>query len=330
MLGYSKEALLKIPILNLHPAEELSLSAEALHSIVKKGAYRLQSKFVRADGTIINADISSKIVDREKKIVQSIARDITELKKTQEQLKHSQVLASLGEMTAGIAHEVNNPLGVVLLYSELLLRDDMPRQAKKDLKVIHDEAARAAKIMTDLLTYGNAVKFQVRRLNLHKILQKVLDMRRYQERVQNIITSSNLRDDPLYVNGDSSQFTQVFMNLILNAEEALRERNGGNILITTQIDREWAKVSIADNGAGIPEENLNQVFHPFFTTKKIGEGTGLGLSTCYGIITAHGGLIRAENNEMGGATFTVELPLAKAEREGSLRRETEKANSITT
>jgi signal transduction histidine kinase len=154
-------------------------------------------------------------------------------------------------------------------------------------------------------------------------------MRRYQERVQNIITSSNLQGGPLYVKGDLSQLTQVFMNLILNAEEALRECNGGNILITTQIDWEWAKVSIADDGTGIPEENLNQVFHPFFTTKKVGEGTGLGLSTCYGVITAHDGLIYAENNEMNGATFTVELPLAKTRRQGSLGRETEKASLVT-
>ncbi len=259
-----------------------------------------------------------------------VTRDITERKRMEEQLQQSKVLVSLGKMTAGIAHEVNNPLGSVLLYSELLLKDDVSRQTKKDLRVIHNEAKRAAKIMTDLLIYSNGVKFQIRRLNLHKILNKALEMRRYEERVQNINVSANLLNGPLYVKGDSSQLMQVFMNLILNGEEALRESRGGNIIVTTQIDKQWAKVSIADDGAGILEENLSQVFHPFFTTKGVGEGTGLGLSTCYGIITAHGGLIRAENNEMGGATFIVELPLAKAQRQGSLRQGTEKASLITT
>ena len=188
MLGYSKETLLKLPILDLHPTEELSSATEALHAIVKKGICRLESKFKKADGTIINVDISSKTIDKEKKIVQSIARDITELKKTQEQLSHSQVLASLGEMTAGIAHEVNNPLGIVLLYSELLLRGDMPRQAKKDLKVVHDEAARAAKIMTDLLIYSNGASSHKRRINIHKVLKKLIEMRRYEEKVLDIIT----------------------------------------------------------------------------------------------------------------------------------------------
>jgi PAS domain S-box-containing protein len=240
--------------------------------------------------------------------------DITELRKTQEQLQHSRLLASLGEMTAGIAHEVNNPLGSILLYSELLMASEIPSQSKKDLKIIHEEARRAAKIMTDLLTYGRRAKTHLHRLNLHKPLKKVLEMRQYEQRVQNINVSTDLHNGPLYINGDSSQIMQVFMNLVLNAEEALRQSKGGNIAITTQAIGEWAIVSIVDNGIGIPNSDLNQVFYPFFTTKQVGEGTGLGLSTCYGIVTDHNGLIRAENNEMGGATFTVELPLANSVR----------------
>ena len=243
--------------------------------------------------------------------------DVTELRKTQEQLQHSRLLASLGEMTAGIAHEVNNPLGCILLYSELLASSDVPSQMKKDLKVIHDEAKRATKIMTDLLTYGRRAKSQMRRLNLYNPLKKVLEMRRYEQKVQNITVSTNLVNGPLYVNGDSSQLMQVFMNLMLNAEEALRASNGGNIIITTETSDEWARVQIADNGTGIPKKNLNQVFYPFFTTKEVGEGTGLGLSTCYGIVTGHDGLIRAENNELGGATFTIELPLVRSRKNGN-------------
>ncbi len=252
-----------------------------------------------------------------------VITDITERKKMEEQLQHSRVLASLGEMTAGISHEVNNPLSSVLLYSEILLKSDVPRQARKDLKIIHNEAKRAASIMRDLLTYSRKLTPRMRRSNLHGILKKVLDMRRYQDTVHDINVSGNLLKGPLYVNGDSSQLTQVFLNLMLNAEESLQEHKGGKIKVTTEIDGEWAKISIADEGTGIPEDKLSQVFHPFFTTKKVGEGTGLGLSICYGIIMAHGGLIRAENNEMGGATFIVELPLAKTRRQENLRQKTE-------
>ncbi len=256
--------------------------------------------------------------------------DITELRKAQKQLQHTQLLASLGQMTADIAHEVNNPLGSVLLYSELLMASDVASQTKKDLKIIHDEAKRAAKIMTDLLIYGRRAKSQMQRLNLHRILKQVLGMRRYGEKMQNITVSTNLSDGPLYIKGDSSRLMQVFMNLMLNAEEALREAKGGHITVTTQIDGDWAKVSIADDGTGIPEENLYQVFYPFFTTKPAGEGTGFGLSICYGIVTSHNGLIHAENNEMGGATFTVELPLAKSSRRKKLTAETKMVESVIT
>jgi len=224
------------------------------------------------------------------------------------------VNAFLGRVTSGIAHEVNNPLGSILLYSELLMASDVPAPVKKDLKVIHNEAKRAAKIMTDLLVYGRRIKSPTRRLNLHRILKKLLDMRRYEQRVQNIITSIKLQGGPLYVNGNLHQLRQAFLNLILNAEEVLNKCNGGNIVITTQTVAGWAHVSIADSGTGIPEGNLNHVFYPFFSTKRVGEGTGLGLSISYGIITNHQGRIRAENNKMGGATFTTEIPLAPNKR----------------
>ena len=247
-------------------------------------------------------------------IIESL-KDVTELRKAQEQLQHSQLLASLGEMTAGIAHEVNNPLGSVLLYSELLMAGDTSRQTKKDLKVIHDEAKRAARIMTDLLTYSRKVRYEVRRLDLHRILSKLLDMRRYTERVHNIAVSTDFAEGPLWIRGDSSHLKQLFMNLMLNAEEAVKESGGGHIEVTTRRDGEWARISVSDDARGIPPENLRQVFYPFFTTKDVGEGTGLGLSTCYGIVTNHNGLIRAENNEAGGATFTVELPMATSQEQ---------------
>ena len=143
-------------------------------------------------------------------------------------------------------------------------------------------------------------------------------MRLYEQRIHNIRTFDNLPEKPIYIKGDSSQLTRVFMNLMVNAEEALESSNGGNIIIDCETDSRWLRISFSDNGKGIPEENLGRVFHPFFTTKKMGEGTGLGLSTCYSIVTAHNGLIRAENNAGGGATITVELPLA--ERPGKSRK----------
>jgi PAS domain S-box-containing protein len=329
MCGYdSVEELKEVPLSKLYTPESYRQHLE-IKEKKRRGEtipFEYEVSIIRRDGEVRHlALFREKVIWDGETQFQELYQDVTELRKAQEQLQHSQLLASLGEMTAGIAHEVNNPLGSVLLYSELLMAGDTPRTLKRDLKVIHDEAKRAARIMTDLLTYSRRMGSQGRRLDLHKALKKVVDMRHYAQMVRNISVAVDLHDEPIYVVGNSSQLTQLFMNLILNAEEALEESNGGNISITTRIDDEWAKISIADNGPGIPQENLQQIFYPFFTTKPTGKGTGLGLSTCYGIVTAHKGLIHAERNNMGGATFVIELPLAKTRK----RKKTHKAVAVT-
>ncbi len=255
-----------------------------------------------AQDYLVKSQVDSRLLFRS-------IRYAVERKQAEEQLQHSQVLSSLGKMTAAIAHEVNNPLGVILLYSELLMGSDLPPQIKKDIKIIHDQSKRAARIMTSLLTYSRRVAPQMRRFNLNSVIQNTVKMRAYQHKVSNMKVSVNLPDSPVFIRGDSSQLVQVLLNIIMNAEEAVEESGGGDIKITGRVEEGWVKIAVADDGPGIPEENLTQVFHPFFTTKKIGEGTGLGLSTCYGIIMAHNGQINALNNETGGATFIIELPL---------------------
>lgn len=234
--------------------------------------------------------------------------------KMQEQLRHSQLLASLGEMTAGIAHEISNPLSSILLHCDLILSEKIPPWQNRDLRIIRDEARRATKIMRSLLTYSHQSRPRLRRLDLHNVLNRVMNMRPYTRNARSITVYRELVASPLYVKGNSSQLTQVFVNLLLNAEDALREAgraDSGTIIVATGIHGKWAKASVADNGTGILEGKLSQVFNPFFTTKAVGKGTGLGLSTCQAIVTDHNGLIRVENNDKGGATFTVELPLAE-------------------
>jgi len=260
--------------------------------------------------------VTSPIFDSEGKITSFITstRDISEAKKIESQLQQSQLLASLGTMVAGIAHEVNNPLGSVLLLSELLLKDNSSEKIKKDLRVIHSEAKRAAKIMSTLLTYRKRTMINNRRLNLNRIITKVMKIRQYRLNVLNIGMTASLPENPVYIRGDFTQLTQVFMNIMINAEEALKNSDKGNIHIHVETDKNWARVKFIDNGCGIPEENLDNIFHPFFTTKNVGEGTGLGLSTCYSVITSHNGLIHAENNELGGATMVIEIPVMEEKK----------------
>jgi signal transduction histidine kinase len=235
---------------------------------------------------------------------------IADLRKAQEQRQHSQLLATLGEMLTGIANEVNNPLGSILLYSELLMAGDLSPQTKEDLKVIHDEARRAARTISDLLNYHRQEEPEVERLEINSVLDDLFRMRCHVDRARNITITLNPYDRPLPVEGNLSQLNQVFLNLMANAEEALIQTGGGSITIITWREGEWVQILFADDGPGIPRQHLQRVFHPFFTTKRAATGSGLGLSTCYNIITRHKGLIRAENNEAGGATIIVELPLA--------------------
>ncbi len=312
--GYTREELVGGSFfdLGLLPTEYVDKAARLL-ALSTEGEPTEPDEFelVRKDGTRVWVEITTMPIEQEQgTVVVGFARDITERRRMEEQLQRSQLLASLGEMTAGIAHEVNNPLAAILLYAELVNRAGLPKQVKKDLKVIQSEARRASEIMKDLLTYSRKAEPVTRRVDVHRILRKVLDMRRYQEQVRNIDVATQFGDGPLRVHGNTSQLTQLFMNLIVNAEEAVEQSEEKKITVTTAVHGEWARISVTDSGAGIPKKHLSQVFIPFFSTKTLGRGTGLGLSTCYGIATAHKGTIHAENNQGTGATFVVELPRA--------------------
>ena len=247
------------------------------------------------------------------------AIDITERVDLEEQLHHSQVLASLGEMTAGIAHEVGNPLASIMLYSEVAMKNsDIGKDTQRDLRVIQREAKRAGKLMKDLLTYSRKLKPKMERLDMACLIEEAAELRRYQEKVRNIRLRTIFAEGIFKIRGDYTQITQVLLNLLINAEEALEEQGGGTITVSCREECGSVNISIADTGPGIPEQYIGRIFNPFFTTKKIGEGTGLGLSTCYGIVTAHNGIIRARNKDKGGAVFTVQFPALREEEQGVL------------
>lgn len=313
MHGYTKDELIGQHYSILYTEDQFKEIEVLRNKTIQMGGITGEETWhKRKDDTLFPVLLNANVIRDSSGNPLYVARtaiDITERKQTEEVLRHSQTLASLGEMMASIAHEVNNPLANILLYSELSKENNLSARAKKDLQVIHDEAKRASKIMTDLLIYSRRDKSQMIRANLHSILKKVINMRQYRQKVLNISIVSNFQDGKIYIKGDAPQLMQVFLNLMLNAEEALRGRNDGKIIITTEVDKGRVKVSFADNGTGISPEDLKQVFYPFYTKKEVGEGTGLGLSTCHAIVTSHNGLIHAQNNDMGGATFIVELLL---------------------
>jgi two-component system NtrC family sensor kinase len=246
-----------------------------------------------------------------------IDKDITERRQMQEQLVIADRLASVGELAAGIAHELNNPLTGVIGFSQLLLDKEMPADIKEDIEVVYSEAQRASQVVKNLLTFARKHTAAKEKVNINDIINKVLELRAYEQKLESITVDARLDANLPEVMADYFQLQQVFLNIVINAEYFMKEANHkGNLTITTEKVGNKIRASFADDGPGIADENLGHLFDPFFTTKEVGMGTGLGLSICHGIVAEHGGRIYVESELGKGAAFIVELAIGAAERKG--------------
>ena len=241
--------------------------------------------------------------------------DITEQKRQTERLMMTDRLASLGELAAGAAHELNNPLTSIVGLSQLLLDRRLPDSVRVDIELIHSEAQRAAKVTKNLLTFARK-HAPVRELaQINDIVEDVLRLRAYEHKTNAIEVRKQLDPNLPEIMVDYFQMQQVFLNIIINAEYfMIQTHNRGTLTITTEKQGDTVVISFTDDGPGIPPENLGHIFDPFFTTKETGEGTGLGLSICHGIVSEHGGQIYARSELGKGATFVVELPINGIQR----------------
>ncbi len=271
----------------------------------------------------IHLEVTTSPVFNEKgKVVGSVhvARDTTERKRMEEQLIIADRLASVGELAAGIAHELNNPLTSVIGFSQLLLDKNVTDDVKEDLKVVYSEAQRTAEVVKNLLIFARRHTPAKQPVNINSIIDKVLKLRAYEQRVNNIRVITRFTSDLPEIMADYFQLQQVFLNIIINAEHFMIEAHGrGTLTIKTEVTGNIIKASFADDGPGISRENLGHLFDPFFTTKEVGKGTGLGLSICHGIVTEHGGRIYTESDLGKGATFIVELPLVAIDTGGTIK-----------
>ncbi|WP_300672499.1 sensor histidine kinase [Desulfoluna sp.] len=249
-------------------------------------------------------------------LVLCIARDITEDKKLERHLIHTEKLASLGTLAAGVAHEVNNPLGVILGFCDLLLRKKDPAsQEYEDLKTIERQGLHCKEIVENLLSFVRTGENQgPRHTDLNLCLKDVIQIVRHRLAKEKIDLTTDLLDTLPLVRGDFHKLQQVFLNLINNAADAMPE--GGSLTLRTSMDthHDMAEIVVQDEGIAIAEKDIDHIFEPFFTTKPEGRGTGLGLFVSYGIITGFGGIMACESRAHsssdaadGGTTFTVKL-----------------------
>jgi PAS domain S-box-containing protein len=245
-------------------------------------------------------------------------RDVTDLKRLEEQLIQTEKLAAMGQMLAGVAHELNNPLTAVLGVTELLReRAGSDESFKRQIDLTHRQARRAARIVQNLLEFSRPASPQKKRLSINNLIERTLQLHEHSLRRNGIEVDFSPQQGLPAVIGDANQLIQVFLNLITNAEQAIREvRDSGCIQIRGAGSGGRVNVTLQDDGVGIQPEALPRIFEPFYTTKRPGGGTGLGLSICSSIIREHGGTIEVEALPGGGAAFTVSLPAAPAEESG--------------
>ena len=238
------------------------------------------------------------------------ARDITDQQRLQQQLIQSERLAAMGQMIAGVAHELNNPLTAILGVTEMIRDQSSDEDVRRQLDLAHRQARRAAHIVQSLLVFSRPSTPRNTLLHLPDLLQRTLQLHEHSLRANQIHVDLVARPDLPTVMGDSNQLTQVFLNLIVNAEQAIQEvRDHGALRVRFGVVGDRVLITFQDDGVGIRREALPRIFDPFFTTKRPGRGTGLGLSICMAIIREHNGDISAQALPDGGSVFTVSLPI---------------------
>ncbi len=237
-----------------------------------------------------------------------------ELQRIQGQLVRAGKMVALGELAAGVAHEINNPLTGVLTFSSLMLKKvDEAHPWKKDLENIVQQTTRCRNIVRGLLDFARQRKPDKKQWDIHTIIDQTVTLVENQARFQNIKINKEFRKDMPSLFIDADQLQQVFMNIIINAADAMAG-DGGALTIKTSVENGIAEVSFTDTGCGMSEEHLSKLFAPFFTTKEVGKGTGLGLAISYGIVQSHNGDIDVESEVGKGSTFRIKLPIDKQDQ----------------
>ena len=238
----------------------------------------------------------------------SVEHDVTIEARLREQVIHAERLSAVGQLVAGVAHELNNPLQSVIGYSELLLHAEVRPEARADLEQVKGEALRAARIVRSLLSFVRRSVGPGTLENLQAIAQSALALRKHELRAANITVEEQYSEALPLVSVNREEIEQVIVNLILNAEHAMQKQGtGGTLRVRTTADDRWVRLDIEDDGPGVPRDLAGRIFEPFFSTKEVGEGSGLGLSIALGIASAHGGSLDLVASDHG-ACFRLELP----------------------
>jgi signal transduction histidine kinase len=259
----------------------------------------------------------------ERRLIDAIAREISliierrqageDKRKLEVQLRHADRLATIGQLSAGVAHELNEPLGNILGFAQLSIKSDgLPKETKHDLEKIITASLYAREVIKKLMIFSRQVPQKKSRINLNKVVEESLYFFESRCAKEGIAVVCSLAPDLQHIAADPAQLIQVFVNLVVNALHAMPY--GGTLTIRTKSDRSHVSLTIQDTGIGMSEKTKEQIFLPFFTTKDINQGTGLGLAVVHGIVGSHGGKIEVESELNKGTSFTIKLPITTSKQ----------------
>ena len=314
-LGFQQSQLLDHDFIDFCAPSRREALRQALASVARgQQVDNFDLPLIRGDGASGQFSVNFSPINNEEGKVSNIVvvmTDVTDSAVLRAKLVHAEKMAAVGQLVSGVAHEVNNPLTAILGFADLLMENpDLPESARRDLRVILQEAQRTKQIVQNLLSFARQMPPRRQPVQLNSILQRTVQLRSYDFISHGIQVVERLDESLPEIVGDSHQLQQVFLNIINNAYDAVREcGRPARIEIMSARTSGYVEISFRDNGTGITDPA--RIFDPFFTTKDVGKGTGLGLSICYGIVREHGGEIICHNNlDSEGATFIVRLPLA--------------------
>lgn len=307
-------------ILGLHPVRVVGRTLDEF--VVEEDRERFRQEFQRVlDGKPSRMEVrmqheggvrivslaARRLPEAEPPMVLLLGRDMTAEREMRARLAETERLAAVGELVAGVAHEVNNPLCTISAFAQLLERDgNLTGEQRESVEVIASETIRASQVLRDLLTFARRSESESATIQLNELIERTMRLRGYELGRFGITGNTQLDPDLPLVSGDPRQLQQVLLNLIMNAIQAMEPTGRGTLCITTRTEGDLVILDVSDTGPGIPAEARAHIFEPFFTTKS--DGTGLGLSVSYGIVTAHGGMISIPRSGPEGTTFRISLP----------------------
>ncbi|MEE9523693.1 MAG: PAS domain S-box protein, partial [Thermodesulfovibrionales bacterium] len=324
--GFEGEQMVGMSAELLEIEKNKTIWSERLNRLLNGESLIYETEHYRKDGSTINLEISSKAITIGDEVyIQSLHRDISEKKRLHSQLLHSQKMESIGTLAGGIAHDFNNILTSILGFTDLILDDDgTPREISRQVRVIESSARKGSSLVSKLLSFARRGSIEAVPFEVNTIIEDtILMLSRIVTKNVSIRTDLNHMIPPVV--GDANQIEQILMNLIINARDAMPQ--GGEVIISTDAvelspdDIKFAseirkgmfiKLSVSDSGTGIDKKHIDRIFEPFYSTKEVGKGTGLGLAMVYGIVKEHCGYINVDSEIGIGTSFNIYLPASPA------------------